>query len=294
MNAQELQTAITNRIIGLMEAGVKSGGKLWTNTVKSWGANGLPFNAATGREYSGINTVVLWMAKEANGYSSNAWATFKQIQAKGWKLRKGSKGEAIIFWNILEREDKDTGDIKKIPMMRGYYVFNADCIEGAILPEQPVLTVEDKYTYIDNIIAAHNICIHYKGNEAFYSPGADTITLPAKDAFITENNFYHTALHEMAHWTGHSSRLDRIKYGARFGSAAYAFEELTAELSSAFSMGMLGLGESEMEFHASYLKSWIKVLKNDKGFIFKAASKAQSATNYLLAKVQETELDEAA
>ena len=228
--------------------------------------------------------MILWCAAMNNEYSSNGWATFKQIQAKGWKLRKGSKGQTIIFYSPIQ--DRNNPD-KIIPMMRGYYVFNADCIEGYEMPEK--VTPADAFNgadIIDAITAKHNITLRHEGTRAFYAPGPDTVTMPVKAAFASENNYIHVALHEFAHWTGHKSRLARIEYGARFGDEAYAFEELCAELSAAFSMATLGLGESQMEHHASYLQSWIKALKNDRTFIFKAASKAQTATTYLLGAVE--------
>lgn len=287
--AQEIQQQITDRIVSLMEEGAKNNGKLWNDTIKSWGDSGMPFNGVTGREYSGVNVLVLWMAQQANSYMSGAWMTFKQAQAKGWKVKKGAKGECIIFYSrVPDRTNPD----KLIPLLRGYYVFNADSIEGYEAPAHETVSETFAADIVETLRTKHDIKLTHGGTRAFYSPGPDSVTLPPKAAFAKENNYIHVAMHEFAHWTGHSSRLDRIQFGARFGDEAYAFEELCAELSAAFTMATLGLGDSQMEHHASYLASWIKALKDDRTFIFKAASKAQTATTYLLAHSTEDDAAE--
>lgn len=288
--AQEIQQAVTDRIVAIMEAGTKDNGKLWKQTLSKWGEGGMPFNAITGREYSGVNVLALWMAQAERGYTSGAWCTFKQAQAKGWKVKKGAKGECVIFYSkVPSREDKD----KLIPMLRGYYVFNADSIEGYEAPERNSATLENIHgsDIVNDIRERHNISLQHGGNNAFYAPALDIVNLPSLASFTSENNYIHVAMHEFAHWTGHKSRLDRLSFNLRFGDEAYAFEELVAELSAAFTMAMLNRGESQMEHHANYLASWIKVLKNDRTMIFKAASKANAATMYLLAQggAEETE-----
>lgn len=123
----------------------------------------------------------------------------------------------------------------------------------------------------------------HSGHRAFYRPSTDHIILPEREAFITPANYYATACHELTHWTGHESRLDRdFSKSSRFGDEHYAFEELVAELGASFLCGHFGFIDATVENHASYLASWIKVLKNDKNAIFTAAKHASSAYDYLM------------
>ncbi len=123
--------------------------------------------------------------------------------------------------------------------------------------------------------------IHFDFDSAYYSPSADKICLPARERFTSEANFYATALHELTHWTGGESRLNR-SFGKRFDDDAYAFEELVAELGAAFTVGQLGMIDATIEAHADYVQSWIKVLKNDKKAIFTAASQAAKASDFIM------------
>lgn len=278
----EIQQAVTDHILTLMEKHEK-GEPLWNRFVRRFAENGEHHNATTLRPYSGINPLILAVTAQLQGYNSNAWATFKQIQGRaGWKLRKGSKGQFITFWQPIKGKDKVTGEEKVFPLLKYYYVFNMDCVEGFEPRETPPapegIAIPD---IVSKVADEAGINWRTHGNEAYYSPMTDSVTIPAPALFTKPENFAHVAFHEFCHWTGHASRLDRIKVGAVFGSEAYAFEELCAELGAAYMLARFNMGESQYPNHASYLNSWIKALKGDRTFIFKSAKEASKAAEFL-------------
>lgn len=185
---------------------------------------------------------------------------------------------------MWEKEDDD-GEKEVIPMLKTFTVFNLDQIEGI---EKPVVSVSDTRTkhdvevlwHVEEAISKTTITIQHGGVRAFYSPSCDLVTLPEKDRFQSSSDYYATAWHELVHATGHKSRLDRDLNNG-FGSKDYAFEELVAELGAAFCCADLGItGEVQ---HESYIASWLEQLSSDKKFIFKAASLASKAHQFLLA-----------
>ena len=197
-------------------------------------------------------------------------------------MRKGAKGVMCIFYKRVERTAKsdakgdEDGEGGMVPMLKPFWVFNVADIDG--LPEQTAAVLGEFQPVEEGefILKASGAHIEHGGNRASYSPAADMIRLPQPEQFKSPANYYATALHELVHWTGHESRLSR-EYGKRFGDEAYAFEELVAELGSAFVLADLGLSQYSIEGHASYLQSWLKVLKSDKTAIFTAAKHASAA-----------------
>ena len=271
----ELYESVTARIIAALESGAAP----WIRPWKSDGTGGaLPHNATTGRAYHGINTILLWGASCA--YGSNGWLTFKQCQARGGHVRAGEKGTQIVFWKFFESKEKDDdGKARKIPMLRTYYVFNiaqCDDLQLASRPRaEPIGPTE-----LDAAIALIGADIRYGGDAACFSPAGDFIAVPNREAFKSLAHYHATLLHELTHWSGHKARLDRDLSG-RFGNAAYAAEELIAEIGSAFLCASLGQPLEQLQ-HADYVASWIKVLKDDSRAIFTAAKAAQTAADYLL------------
>lgn len=271
---------VTNRIIERIEAGNMSS---W---LKSWSAqgSGAPVNPVTGTEYSGINYLLLSLA----GYDNQNWLTYKQAQKLGANVRKGEKSTMIIFYkklNFKEQGENGAEIEKAIPMLRGYLVFNASQIDN--LPAKYQLQAPARPRQVSNLfeLAVNaGLKVEQGGSKAFYSPVHDMIKLPQIEAFIDNESFEATLLHEMTHLTGHKTRLDRFKKFDRFGSESYAFEELIAELGSAFACAKLGIESTGLQ-HAEYINSWLKVLKKDKQAIFKAATEAQKACNWLIEKL---------
>jgi antirestriction protein ArdC len=270
---------VTDRIIAELAAGTAP----W---VKPWATTGshTPHNAHTGRQYNGVNVLLLWMAAASKGYTSQAWLTFKQAQELGGHVKKGEHGEHVVFWKFLDKTEKDaaTGEESKvtIPMARLYTVFNVEQCEGLKLParETVELTEHERHAAAEALIAASCARVIHGGERACYIPSRDEVHMPELGTFIDASGYYATMLHELTHWTGHSSRCGRDLSG-RFGGESYAAEELIAELGAAFLCGELGI-QGELR-HAGYIQSWLRVLKQDKRAVFTAASMATKAATYL-------------
>lgn len=281
---RDIHAEVTAQIIAKLEDGVAP----WT---KSWTGGGfvLP-RRSTGQHYRGINIMLLMM----QGRSSEHWFTYKQAEALGAQVRKGEKGTMVIFYKKLNIKDKETGEPKSIPMLRAYTVFNYDQIDG--LPAEydaapaEAVNPDVRSEALEAYIAATGAKVAHGGSRAYYSPTEDRVQLPDFEQFHDGIAYYGTALHELAHWTGHPSRLDRL---TKRDSTSYATEELVAELSAAFLGASLGVEATLREDHVSYLDGWLKVLKADNKAIFKAATAAQKAVDYLDG-TQPQELEEAA
>lgn len=284
---QDVYATVTNAIIGQLETGVRPWARSWKTGNAGGTANpfALPIRS-NGETYQGINVVLLWGAKETNGFTSNRWYTFNQAKDAGGFVRKGSKGSMVVYAGALTKEvegENGATEEQRIPFMKTYTVFNADQIEGLSDVEPVALPVDDganliatAQTYFDAIGAT----VRHGGDRAYWSGQSDHIQMPPRAAFEDGEAYYATLGHEHIHWTGARTRLDR-EFGKRFGDDRYAFEELVAELGAAFLMASLGLSADPREDHASYLAGWLKVLKTDKRAIFTAASKAQAAVNFL-------------
>lgn len=290
MRNADLYASVTRKIICSIEAGVADGSYRlpWHNWRQS---TGRPTNAVTGRPYSGFNVLALWAAAEAHGYSSGRWATFNQWAAAGAKVRKGAKSTVIAFWKPLPGGKSaaasctDTGDVldgsgRGRLLARCFNVFNADQVDGAPALPQLVLTPDDKTQAATQFIGATGIQIRHGGDLAAYIPSIDQVWLPHAAQFRDLTSYYAVLAHEAVHWTGAKHRLHR-QFGTRFGDEAYGFEELVAELGSAFLCAHLGLSPEPRSDHAAYIASWLKILKNDPKAILTAASKAQEAADFL-------------
>lgn len=283
---KDLYQFVTDSVVSLLESDLPPWRKPWNDDTSIDSA--LPFNAISGRHYSGINTVLLWAEAHEQGYSRNGWLTFRQASENGGHVRKGERGRTVVFWKFQQVTDDD-GQTKNVPFARAFTVFNVNQCEGlqdtkAGQIPQPVEP--------DNVISwAQSVGaeIRHGGNRACFVPSADLIQLPRPEQFPLRAEYHATALHELTHWTGHKSRLART-FGKRFGDEAYAFEELCAELGSAFLCASIGVENAELSQHASYLDHWLKILKSDKRAIFTAAKHAQAACNYCLEHGKAAEL----
>jgi antirestriction protein ArdC len=276
----KLYQEVTDRIVAELEQGAAPWLCPWRKS-KANGGSILPHNPITGSRYRGINIPILWAKQSDKGYGSNRWATYKQVQGRGAQVRKGEKATEIVFTKKLKVKDRETDEERQISMLRSYYVFNLEQIDGLTIDDVPELP--DEHTRLHQaecFITATGAKIRHGGNEAAFIPGLDLIEMPPFGAFKTTEGYFCTNLHELGHWSGHTTRLDRNLAG-RFGTRAYAAEELIAELTSAFLCAHLGVtGELR---HAGYLKTWVELLRHDNKAIFTAAAKAQQAADYLRA-----------
>jgi antirestriction protein ArdC len=278
---RDLYAEVSSRIVAELERGAAPWIKPWSATA---GRN-VPCNAATDRPYSGCNVVLLWMAQNA-GYRTPRYLTFKQAVELGGHVRKSEHGTKVYFVKQLVGRDKDDDEkTRVIPMMREYTVFNVDQCEGLPARVMTAGTVkvrnpDERDATIDEFLACSGASIREGFGEAYYRPSDDCISMPAFATFKSAAHFYGTTFHELGHWTGHKSRLDRFQaMAARFGDAAYAAEELVAELCAAFLCAEFNL-DGDLR-HAGYIASWIGLLKADKRAFFTAASKAQAAADHL-------------
>jgi antirestriction protein ArdC len=277
--ARDIYQEVTDRIVAALETGAAPWLRPWRDSKAGTALE--PHNAVTGRPYNGIN----WLVLSCLPYTSTGWLTYKQAGSLGGNVRKGEKGTQIVFWKF-DHKDEETG--KVIPFARAYTVFNLEQCENLdpakVQAPQPAT---EGQTDVNAIARRVGATVKHHGSKAFFSPSSDIVVMPTADAFKTTDHYASTLAHELTHWTGHKSRLDR-DFSGRFGSEAYAFEELVAEIGSAFTCARLGIPLEGLQ-HADYLASWLKVLKNDKRAIFTAASKAKLASAYLLDAEDATE-----
>lgn len=281
---RDIYQEVTDKIVTAIEAGTMPWLRPWRDG-KSTGI-AMPYNAATGRPYNGMNVLILGMSP----YSDYGWLTYKQASELGGNVRKGEKGTLVIFWKFLRVEDRDTKEQKTIPMVRGYTVFNVSQCEGLDekklkRPAAPVIGDTD----INAVAQRVHANVQHGGNRAYYTPSGDYIQIPSVADFKSVNDYQGTLAHELVHWTSHTDRCNRDLSG-RFGSDAYAFEELVAEIGSAFVCAQTGISLDGLQ-HPAYVANWLRVLKNDKRAIFTASSKAKTAAEFLLADTAEEDED---
>jgi len=278
MNNSQIHQDVTNKIVAAMEADPGQ----WT---KPWSTNGRPKNATTGRRYSGVNILLLGLSGASKGYPSGLWASYKQWQGIGAQVNAGERGTTIVYASTFTPKDAEP-DTKAIQFLKSTKVFNADQVDGFKVEEDAPVSLVERIKDVDQFTHATGALIRHGGDRAYYSLASDEILIPELSSFkdtstgTATENMYGTLLHELTHWTGHKSRCDR-EFGKRFGTEAYAAEELVAELGASFLCAGLGLAIEPRKDHAQYINSWIRLLKSDKRAIFTAASKASQAVEWL-------------
>lgn len=281
-----LYAEITEKIITELEAGRVPWVQPWAAAATEV-ALAMPKNALTRHRYGGINVLILWASTVEHGFSGHNWLTFRQALALGGHVRKGERGTTIMYADhfvpISERKRaSETGEeARSIPFLKRFTVFNLD---QCTLPEEvptlaPLLPTSLIEPRVESLIRASGVDFRIGGDRAYYAPTQDYVQVPPPQAYFEPINWHRTALHELAHASGHPTRLNRDLSGSR-GSKEYAFEELIAEMSSAFCCASLGIGPTVR--HADYIGSWLEVLREDNRAILRAASQASRAADYLL------------
>lgn len=296
----DLYQNVTDRIIQALEAGTAP----WLRPWKCAGSHlALPKNAVTHRLYSGINVLLLWLVAEERGYQQCKWLTMKSVNEQGGQVRKGERSTLVVSYKPVEREKRNKAGepilgedgspiLEKFAYLNAHYLFNIEQCEN--LPPNLYDNIapqvsEPKHLYrefadIRHIIDGINLTVECKpSNRAYYRPKTDVVVMPEMKQFDSEAAYYNTLLHEMTHATGHKSRLNREGISsekAKFGNQIYAFEELIAEMGAAFLCAHLGF--DTVPENASYLASWVEILKSDKRAIFRATGKAREACQYML------------
>jgi len=286
----DIHAEVTAKVLEAMEAGVSP----WRSPWAGGFSGGMP-ERACGTPYRGVNVFMLWLAAFDKGFRSNRWMTFNQAKELGGSVNKGSKSTRVINYGVREREDA-SGNLSEIPYMRSYAVFNADQISG--LPEKfyaPLETKAGGAAPLDDLevrFAATGARItHSRDPRAFYRVTEDLIHMPDVALFESTEGYYATKAHELIHWTGAGHRLDRLQ--DLRDKENYAREELVSELGACMLCAHLGL-EPQVDQSAAYLDSWLAMLKEDSKAIFKAATAAQAAVDYVLDTMATEEIQEAA
>lgn len=275
---------ITERIVTLLEQGTVPWHKPWKAKT------GWPRNYVSQKQYRGINVFLL----HAMSYESPCWLTFRQASQLGGCVRQGEKACPIVFWKQRKIADEASGEEKNIPLLRIYHVFNAAQCDG--LKDAPPVT-DEIVTLKPAEIVAHMPqlpAIKHGMTRAFYSPHEDSVGMPMRERFDTEEGYYATLFHELVHSTGHEKRLKRTTLAENngFGSDPYCKEELIAELGAAFLCGQAEISERTIASSAAYLNGWLERLRQDKTLIVQAAAQAQKAADFILGKsfIESTEV----
>lgn len=280
-------SAIWDQLIAKVESDPGIWLKPWFMTEK--GESIRPSNFSTGRKYSGFNIFMLEITRQAGGFTSSKWITFNQCAGLGGSVIKGSKGAPIIVFSPPKyKEDKDgKREMIRPPFFGSSYVFNIEqtTLKEAESPSPAPSVTEPVFMTIqeaeDLIIKTGAIIIEKPSDRAYYSPGADHIVIPSIKQFKSVPEYYGTKFHELIHWSGHESRLNRLKVNAGFGSDSYAREELIAEIGSVFLKTETGINDG-VDNAARYIKNWWSAIKEDKGSLIDACAKAQKASDYIL------------
>ena len=285
----DLYQTITDQVLAMLAAGVAP----WRSPILGRTSAGQPKNLNTGKPYRGINTFLLAFTAYAKGYESSYWLTFNQVKERGGNIRKGEHSSMVVFWKQYETKDKQTGEKVRVPVLRYYNVFNAlaQCEwsgDGVDVPDKATYTPTEfvPVEAAEQIIGRYTDgpSVHHGNASAFYRPCEDAIYMPDPSRFVSSEAYYATLLHEQAHGTGHSRRLDRkLDTEPRpFGSADYGKEELVAEMAAAFLCGHCGLSPVTLANQAAYLNGWMHTIKQDKKLIVASAGAAQRAADWIL------------
>ncbi|WP_439698138.1 ArdC family protein [Mucilaginibacter sp. AW1-7] len=294
-NFKPLHEQIAEKLIAELNAGTSPFQKPWTDDSSA--AYIVPVNPTTGKNYRGMNA--LWLGMQNR--EDPRWMTLKQASYNNWTVEKGAKATLINFVKhtdirpvldeknepVLNENGKPKTETVRLekPVITNAWVFNAEQING--IPEWKAAREEmlagqtwSPLERAEQLVAVSQAVVKHGGNEAYYNPGKDFIKLPAQKQFDSAAKYYATLLHELGHWSGHESRLNR-DMGGKFGTEAYAKEELRAEIASLMIGSELNIGHNFGQ-HAAYVESWIRVLQDDPTELFKASADAQKIADYVL------------
>jgi antirestriction protein ArdC len=282
---QSIYDQITGRVLNALESGVERWQRPWTTRA--------PVNAVTKQPYRGINNLLLALTAAERNYVSPGWLTYRAAVAAGGHVRRGERATTIVWWGrrTMRAEDSTTEsneshepESRSRWLTRSYAVFNLDQCDGLESLQAHSRGHDEAFETIaecQRVVSSTGARIEHGAHAAYYCPATDTISLPAVRSFTSSAAYYATLFHELTHWSGAPSRLNRQLTG-RFGDAAYAAEELVAELGAAFLCGRCEIDHVSQA--AAYLQSWIRVLRNDNRAILTAARLATQATDLLLAE----------
>jgi antirestriction protein ArdC len=278
---QSLKEQLESKIVKLIET--VEDARSWKKPFQGVMSSGLPQNYYSNTRYKGINIFFLWMESIEKGYQTNNWLTLKQCNQLKARVNKGEKSTPVFFFKPYEVKEinTDTGELetKVVPILKSYRVFNIDQTTLKPVESTPTVTV-DPIPKCKKFFESIDICEIRDGGSPYYAVSGDYISMPSINKFISSKSYYATLAHEYIHSTGHSSRLDRNMDPKR---ESYAYEELIAELGASFISAHLHIDAYDIQNNAkAYLKSWLKSLKNDPKYLYKAMSEASKAFEYIV------------
>lgn len=281
LDRRDLYAEVTDRIVAALESGTVPWRRPWIASSESHR------NPCSGTIYRGINPFLLELTALERGYSDPRWVTFKQSRDLGGCVRKGERGTLVVFFKQLKVEDREAGESRTIPLLRHFTTFNVAQVDGIDWPALPQPAPFDPIERAEAIIDGmpQRPTIGHGGNRAFYAPVFDAVQLPTREQFLSSEAYYATAFHELAHSTGHASRLDRPEVsGAHhaFGDEAYSREELVAEMAAAMLCGVAAISPPTIDNAAAYIAGWLRALRDDRKLLVSAASRAQRAADFIL------------
>lgn len=290
MRSKDIHQNTTASIVAAIEAGAGDYQMPWNPRLCGSSPLSIPHNPVGGYSYRGINILTLWGCQEQGQFPTPVWASYQQWQSMGAQVRKGEKAAQTVFFKPLDadhqtRDEVEDGDGQSGRQGRGFIaraanVFNAAQVDGYNPEVTELLEPIKRHSQSEALITSSGAHIVSGGPRACYIPSRDQIHLPPAEAFVDPEAYYGVAFHELTHWTGHENRCNRNLAG-RFGTEAYAMEELVAELGAAFLSAELGVTPEPRIDHARYISSWLRVLRQDKRAIFLAATKAGQAADFL-------------
>jgi antirestriction protein ArdC len=276
--------SVTEKIAAAIEAGAGSFMMPWHAGIAPIA---MPLNAVTSAPYRGINVIALWAEAAVKRYVTGYWASYRQWQDIGAQVRRNERGATIVFFKKVEKGDDEALDEEQPRFVaRAYRVFNSYQVDGWQLPLPEKKSQIQTNKQIEAFVKATGADVRYGGLVACYRHDLDCIEMPAPERFVGTDtsspteSYYAVLLHELTHLSGAPHRLNRV-FGRRYGDEAYAFEELVAELGSAFLCSIFGITNEPRYDHAAYVSSWLDILGSDNKAIFQAASHAQKAVEYL-------------
>ncbi|ESY51889.1 MULTISPECIES: zincin-like metallopeptidase domain-containing protein [unclassified Mesorhizobium] len=282
---RDIYREITQSIIRAIEQGAGEFVMPWNNdgTVRR------PQNACTGSLYRGMNVLALWVTATSRQYTTGFWASYRQWQELDAQVRRSERGAPIVFYQKLDRgEDEHDEEHSPQMVLRTSFVFNGDQVDGWKAPHAADVDMVDRVAAADTLVAATGAVIRHDAAGACYLPVLDCIDMPKKSRFLRRSSssateaYYSTLFHELTHWTGHEKRLNRDLRG-RFGSRAYAAEELVAELGAAFLCADTGIANSPRQDHAAYVADWLALFSDDPRALMTASAKASAAVEFIAA-----------
>lgn len=301
MKAEQIRQQTTDRLIEIMQS---SGDRPWRQPWTS--ANiGPPTSADTRKPYRGSNALSLDITSMVMGYKSKNWNTFENWKKHGIFPKKGEKAAWLFYFGKQGKEVEDSsGDkvTKWQPFIRTFFVFNAEQCHGDklaefLIPPEGTAAYEVSYDAFDELIKRHGITVEHDGHRAAYSPTHDKVIMPKRGHFSSVAEYYSTLAHEICHWAESKAGAKRSNKGHKFGGDEYADYELSAEIGAAYLMRELGLPavqtEKTLENSAVYLKTWLKRMKGDNTYIYKAAGRAGRLVDYLVKQTTEEAAEDA-